>query len=366
MVRGSQQAGKLGSLPLALVGLAQWARRLRRQPSVTDAHVIYSLGFKTHLATAIGGVRPVVWHLHEFPPATTGRLWRFLARTVPDQAIANSQAAGEAWRARERGTVPLLVIPNGVNLDRFKPRPRTGWVHDALGIPKQCRIIGMPAVFAKWKGQLAVLEAFRTIAPGFPDVHLVFVGGSIYDTVAEREYGEQLAAMIGNRESGIGNRGADAPRLPAVHILPFQREIELAYPEFEIALHYSLRAEPFGRVVLEAMACGVPVIAAGEGGPVEILGIGEPGVGNRGTRPPEPVDSRFPVPDSPSSGWLVPPRDPPALAEALRQALSLPSAALHSMGDAGRRRAEEHFSARRFARDVADVLRSVSRARDAG
>jgi len=80
------------------------------------------------------------------------------------------------------------------------------------------------------------------------------------------------------------------------------------------------------------MACGVPVLAAAEGGPREIVTEG---------------------------GWLVPPRQPPALAAALASALTLPSEALREVGRQGRLRAEDHYSARRFAREVADVLKGV-------
>jgi glycosyltransferase involved in cell wall biosynthesis len=195
-------------------------------------------------------------------------------------------------------------------------------------VNREARLIGMPAVFARWKGQLQVLDAFEQVQGDLPDVHLVLVGGSIYDTMAEREYGEQLGREIARRTSRAGGR---------VHLLPFQREVEHVYPEFDVVVHYSLRPEAFGRVVVEAMACGTPVIAAGEGGPVEILGASG--------------DARQ------AGGWLVEPRSPEKLGMALHRALTLGGDALREIGDAGRRRAEDLFSARRFAREVAEVLR---------
>jgi glycosyltransferase involved in cell wall biosynthesis len=341
MLAGSQRVGSLWSLPGSLAGLAAWARRLGRHEYFRDADVAYTVSFKTHLAVAWLRRHPVVWHLHEYPPAITGAAWRLVSRHVPDAMIANSVATAAAWQGRatyngqratagnDRSTLHVArctVVPNGVDLDRFHPRPRGSWIHDQLGIPRQHRIIGMPAVFARWKGQLEVIKAFSRLGPEFPDAHLVFVGGSIYDTVAEREYGVELQHAV----NGVN-----------VHLLPFKSKIELAYPEFALTLHYSLRPEPFGRVVLESMASGVPVIAAGEGGPVEILGQGETGKGK-------------------GAGWLASPRDVPALAQTLRQALSLPAAQLRAMGEAARRRAEDHFSARQFARQVADVLREAA------
>jgi glycosyltransferase involved in cell wall biosynthesis len=409
MLRGSQQVGHLRSLPATVLGVWRWSRSLSEHEFVREADVLYSIAFKPHLALALSRSHPVVWHLHEFPPETTGRWWRRLAKWVPDGMIANSEVVGRAWSAEKRvpetarqpdltgaggvrdGTVAdhavnITVVPNGINLDRFKPVERSYWIHDRLRIPREHRIIGMPAVFARWKGQLEVIRAFESITDQYPEVHLVIVGGSIYDTLAEKQYGKELMLEIdraatgewavvttgaGSRELGVANgeQGAIAPglggfsdasetksdesfavdvtapgsALPRLHHLPFQSKVEIAYPEFDFAVHYSTRPEPFGRVVVEAMACGIPVIAANEGGPVEILGGG---IGSRR-----------------EAGWLAEPRNPDALADVLRSALNLPGELARSIGEAGRRRAEDYYSWRRFAGEVADVLKLVSRSK---
>ena len=404
LLRGSQREGGLWSLPPALLAMRGWAKRIANHPFVTDAEVVYTIAFKTHVAGALARLHPVVWHLHEFPPSKTGWVWRMLMGRVPDRMIAVSDAVGEAWGGpgevlyadegkrpgngkRETTGKRIVVVRNGVNLDRFQPRERTGWIHDALAIPREHRIIGMPAVFARWKGQLEVLEAFAQIADEFPDAHLVIVGGSIYDTVAERQYGEQLEHATGewefttssggkweavegsgewrvpaeqtepgdagNRKTGnVGppgtGKGGSGPIpgtcLPRVHILPFQKEIELAYPEFEFTIHYSLRPEPFGRVIVESMACGVPIVAADEGGPREIVGDG---IGPRR-----------------EAGWLAEPRNPTELARILRSALSLPTEVLGSIGAAGRERAEDNFSSRAFSAGLAEVLKETAGKRE--
>jgi glycosyltransferase involved in cell wall biosynthesis len=346
LLRGSQQAGHLRSVPAALAGLVGWSRALAGHKYWSEADVIYTVAFKAHLAAAVRRRHPVVWHLHEFPPPTTGVLWRWLARRLPDALIANSLATGSAWRlggwavgrlADERHPPIRLpahprcyVVPNGVELDRFKPAERTGWIHDHLRIPRTHRLIGMPAVLARWKGQLEVLEAFAQVARQLPDAHLVFVGGSIYDTVAEATFGLELERCVIATNHDLG-----ATR---VHLLPFQPKVERVYPEFDLVVHYSLRPEAFGRVVVEALACEVPVIAAAEGGPAEILG-------------PAGAASRC------DAGWLATPRHPARLSAALESALRLPPEALRAMGARGRQIAEDRYSARRYAREVAGVLR---------
>jgi len=374
MLKGAEQVTHRASLAAALPGFWRWSRRLKQHEYTREAEVVYSTGFKPHLALALAQCHPIAWHLHAFPPDATGRLWRWLAHRIPEATIANSHAVGEAWRrgSGERGAergqqgaegrTRAVVIPNGINLDRFKPAPRTYWIHDRLGIPRERRLLGMPAVFHRWKGQVEVIRAFEQIADEFPNVHLVIVGGSIYDTLAEREFARELAVEIDRSttgewqvvtmgsgpgaaqgESGSDTAAADLPpraALPHLHLLPFQAKIENTYPEFDFAIHYSTRPEPFGRVIVEAMASGVPVIAANEGGPREILGGG---IGERH-----------------EAGWLAEPRNPTALANTLRSALKLPSGVARSIGEAGRRRAEDHYSWRRFAAEVAEVLKRTA------
>ena len=320
MLRGSQRLGQFWSVPLAVGGIAVWGRRLAAHPFMQEPDVVYAVGFKPYLATR-NAPQPIVWHLHEFPPAVTGRFWKLLSRRVPTRSMANSDAVAAAW---ENGRRPIVVIHNGVDLDRFRPRNATGWIHRALRLPPEARLLGMPAVLARWKGQLEVLDAFAEVGAEFPEAHLVFVGGSIYDTVTEQEYERELEEAVAHWRTERGAR---------VHRLPFQAKIELVYPELVATLHYSRRPEPFGRVILESMACGVPVLAAAEGGPLEIVTEG---------------------------GWLVPPRAPAALARALREALTVPAAKLQEIGGWGRVRAEDRFSARTFARRVAEVLRGAA------
>ena len=323
----SQRGGSLaGSAARLAVELRAWARAIRSAlPAGT--RVLYSNGFKAHLACAAirGGGARRVWHLHEFPPSRIGPAWRLLAGALPHATIAVSAAVARAWRLP--GLVAPAVVLNGVDLDRFHPAPPTGWLREALALPAGVRLIGMPAVFARWKGQLAVVEAFERAAPRLPDAHLVIVGGPIYDTVAERGYAEELVRRVGRAAAADGARLTDR-----IHFLRFQTEPWKLYPELDLVVHYSTRPEPFGRVVAEALACGTPVLAARAGGPLEIV-------------------------DDGVSGWLVRPNDAAALAEAMVRAATADLAPLRA---AARRRAAAVFSADRQAAEAAAVLRRAA------
>lgn len=327
LLAATQRAGfPAAQLPIFARDLLTWSRAIERALPGGVA-VVYSNGFKAHLACARLPRVHRVWHLHEFPPAGIGPVWRLLAGVLPHASIAVSAAVANAWRLR--GLPHPTAVLNGVDLERFAPAPRTYGIHDRLGLPRQARLVGMPAVFARWKGQHGVIEAFERAAPRVDDAHLVIVGGPIYDTAAERGYAEEVVRRV-RRASHAGT--AAGSLTDRIHFLRFDPEPWRLLPEFDVAVHFSTRPEPFGRVIVEALACGVPVIAADAGGPREIV---EHGV----------------------SGWLVRPNDVAALAETIVIALG---SDLSSMRLAARQRAESAFSANRQAASVAAILKRVA------
>ncbi|HXY69993.1 MAG TPA: glycosyltransferase [Gemmatimonadales bacterium] len=314
-------------------GLWTWSRAIGAELDRAEflppgrPRVLYTNGFKAHLACALLRGNRRVWHLHEFPPESLGFAWRALAGAVPEAAIAVSRPVAEAWRGP--GLNPETVL-NGVDLDRFKPAPRTFWLHDLLGLEHDARLIGMPAVFARWKGHLQVVDAFERVAALAPRAHLVLVGGPIYDTVAERGYAQELARRVSRSSmSGVGTVQALTDR---IHFVRFQNEPWRLYPEFDLVVHFSTRPEPFGRVILEAMACGTPVVAVNAGGPAEIV-------------------------EDEVTGWLTPMGDVRALSLRLLAALAADGAPL---GAAARRAVEARFGAERFSAEVAAVLKRVA------
>src|SRR5437868_923243 len=89
------------------------------------------LDFVRRAASLIRGPKRV-WHLREFPPERTQQIWKLLVGALPTASIANSRAVAEAWRVA--GFRPPAVVHNGVDLERFRPLERTGWIHEHLGL----------------------------------------------------------------------------------------------------------------------------------------------------------------------------------------------------------------------------------------
>jgi glycosyltransferase involved in cell wall biosynthesis len=322
----------LGGLFTLTAGLAAWSRAIAKanaQVWGAAPAVLYSNGFKAHLAASLVRGPKRVWHLREFPPEKTQQAWKLLVGALPTASIANSRSVADAWRTA--GFRAPEVVLNGVDMERFQPTAPTGWIHDALGLDRSARLIGMPAIFAKWKGHLQVVEAFERAAGDMPNAHLVLVGGAIYDTSAERGFAEELVRRVGRASVGGGSKLTDR-----IHFLKHSAEPWRLYPEFDVTVHFSTRPEPFGRVVAESLASGVPVIAARAGGPLEIVDEGK-------------------------TGWLVPPGDTSALCAAMVTALrdsDAPEGAV--MRTAAREAAQSRFAADRYAGEVARILRQVS------
>jgi glycosyltransferase involved in cell wall biosynthesis len=149
-----------------------------------------------------------------------------------------------------------------------------------------------------------------------PDLRCLIVGG-VHRQGAE--YAERMRARIATE--GLTEQ---------VILTGARRDVAACLDAMDVAIHASTNPEPFGRVLIEAMALARPLIAPREGGPLEIVVDGE-------------------------TGLLVPPRDPTALAGAIDRLVADP-ALRRRMGEAGRARVDAVFDIRQHVRAMAAVF----------
>jgi glycosyltransferase involved in cell wall biosynthesis len=147
--------------------------------------------------------------------------------------------------------IRVQVIPNVVDVRRFSVAP----------IPSRGRYrLGCFGVLTPWKGQVIFLKLLKELQKVNSQFHGWIVGGEIYDTAGEKGYGMRLREF------------ADALKLgDKVVFKGFQSNMESLMRQCQFVIHTSLKPEPFGRVIIEAMASGRIVIAAKAGGPEEII-----------------------------------------------------------------------------------------------
>jgi glycosyltransferase involved in cell wall biosynthesis len=310
----------------AVLDAASYAYRLRAALREFAPSVVHSNGIKMHLlAAAVRGRAPLVWHIRDFvgERPLVSRALRAVAGRV-DAAIAISNAvAVDARSVLPR--LPITVVHNAIDTDLFAPAGSVANLDALAGCesaPPGTVRIGLVATYARWKGHEVFLEAacLMKSASFLPGVRFYVIGGPIYETAASQYRQEELSALV--RRLGIA---------ASVRFVPFHRNVDEVYRALDIVVHASSRPEPFGRTIAEAMATGKPVVASREGGAQELFKDGEDAIG-------------------------VPPRDPGALARALRELVAdVPRR--DRLGAAARAVAVEYFSRARLAKQVFSVYR---------
>jgi glycosyltransferase involved in cell wall biosynthesis len=271
--------------------------------------VVHTNSLKSNVYGGIAGRSihvPVVWHVRDridpdYLPAPVVRIVRLLGRVLPARVIANSHAT--AATVHRRDAVVIHDVYRG-----GEPRGRSGSV----------RTVAIVGRISPWKGQHVLLEAF---AKAFPDgdERCLVAGTPMF---GELDYDAQLRALV--VDLGIAER---------VDFVGHVEDVDGLLRNVDVLVHASTTPEPFGQVIVEGLAAGVPVIAADAGGAREIV--------------MNDVD-----------GLLTPPGDVSALATALRRLAS--DAELRArLASAGLERAED-FRPERMAPTYLTVYRTLA------
>lgn len=241
----------------------RYLSRLIKTLSRISPDVIYTNGIKSHILGALIhyllGVG-LVWHLRDCWGGTlVGRLSDF----APHRIIANSRSTARNLQRFMRKPGKVVVIHNAVDMGEFSPDgPAVILSSGSSGFR-----VGLPAVFARWKGHSLLLRAARIILSEFPSTRFFFIGGPIYDTVGDEGYTDELHHLVLREDL------ADF-----VIFTGFQKRMAPWYRAMDVVVNASIRPEPFGRTLLEAMACGRAVVGPNAGGIPEFVQHGENGL----------------------------------------------------------------------------------------
>ncbi len=284
-------SGGAGRWPAYLVGWPPAVLRLARLAKRLDVAVIHSNSLHSWYGWAVAALlrRPHIWHAREivFQSGMALRVERALARHFADQVAAVSAAV-----AAQLDPGNVRVITDEPDGSEFRP-DRAGRFRKSAGIPDDIPLLGSVARIDTWKGFDVLLDAYPAIRSARPDVELVIAGGTV---PGKEEYASRLQRLAGS--------------LPGVHWLGERRDVADIMSDLDVFVQVSTEPEPFGLVVVEALASGVPVVAGAEGGPVEIFASAVTGGPAR-------------------TGHLVAPGDPAALQEAVDDLLpTTPSSVL--------------------------------------
>jgi glycosyltransferase involved in cell wall biosynthesis len=278
---------------------------LGRLARTTGAALIHSNGSRAMFYGGLAGRSagcPAIWHVRI--AESDGVMDRALY-ALATRVIATSRAVARRFRP---GAPKVRLIPNGVDLARFTPRPPSRALAASLGIPPAAPLALSLGRFVAEKGHRHLLEAAARVERTRPGVHWILVGGGELEGRL-RGQARRLGLEAQVHFAGWRDDVPDLLALCDVFVLPSE-------------------SEGFGRVLIEAMAMARAVVAAAVGGVPEIV-----------------LDSK--------TGILVPPAAPAPLAAAVGSLLDDPARAAR-LGAAGRARAESTFS---LAAHVAGVER---------
>jgi glycosyltransferase involved in cell wall biosynthesis len=309
-----QAEGWLGTTAVRRLG--RFIDRVR--PDIVNPHLFRSTAVAAPLARW-HGVPAVVETYHGREGWRRGAIRgsflpdRLVARCV-DRVIAVSEAARD-FLTRGKGYPPhkIVVVPNGRDLSAFAPGRDREAVRKELGFDGQTPVVGVVGRLEAQKGHLYLLDAWPAVLGEVPDARLLVVGdGSLRGALEARARDTGLAASV----IFTGFRTDIARLLDAIDVL--------ALPSLY---------EGMPLTAIEAGAMARPVVATAVDGTPEVVGDG-------------------------TTGLLVPPADPRALARALCALLGDPDRA-QRLGAAARAAAVERFDLARQVEATARVYRSA-------
>lgn len=298
--------------PLVMLGNASRLVDLIRSEKVSLVHArSRAPAFAALWAARTTGVPFVATYHGVYKSQSSLKRWYNAVMTRGDLVIANSEYT-RAHVLAEHAVDPakVVAIPRGVDLDRFDPAwvtpERAAALRQAWGIDpadRRTRFL-LAGRLTRIKGHLTVIEAAaRMKAEGRDDFLILFAG----DDQGRTDYREELI-------SAIAAAGLEAQ----IRLVGHCDDMPAAFLLADVAILPTTVPESFGRTAVEPQAMGRPVIASNHGGTTETVLDGV-------------------------TGWLVPPENPAAWANAMARAIDLGPGKRAEMGETGRNRTRQLY-----------------------
>lgn len=246
------------------------------------------------------------------------RIYRWMFRHLGVIPVSNSHYTDQTFGA---GDFERHVVHLGVDTKAFRPGVDGSTIRARFNILPGEPVIGLFARMTAQKGQLRLIQA---IAEARIDCHVLLCGGPMAGAYFE-------CTKEAAKTAGLANR---------VHFAGFQDDLLPYYAACDIVTNLRDTPEAFGLTVVEAMACGRPVLAHALGGPSETI-----------------VDNE--------TGWLIPGYQPRDIAAGLTRVFA-DRGRWQDMGKAARQRAEKDFALVQFVDKAANIVKSEKRAKREG
>jgi L-malate glycosyltransferase len=253
----------------AIASLGKAVVAVRRRLSWLDPDLVHANTLRSGIIAsfaALGTGRVVIWHVHDILPkhplSAAIRFFAWLSRRT--QIIAVSHATAKAFCGPLPFENRVHIIHNGTDLGQFPlKQPGDTKFRMKMGIPEEAFLVCAVGQICERKGLLELLDAFERTSGSAPQMHLAIAGKVVF--LHEEKYFESLLRAVAE------------PRLSErVHFTGEVRDVSSLLQAADLLVLNS-RQEPFGLVLVEAMASGTPVLATRVGGIPEIVKDAENG-----------------------------------------------------------------------------------------
>ena len=248
--------------PLKLLKLALFLRQTR--PALVQTWM-YHADLLGGLAAKLAGCPKVVWSIRNsnLDPHLTKRTTRWVVKAcallsswLPSAVLSCSLGARDLHAMAGYRSQKFIVIPNGFDLDKFKPDESARQnVRAELNLPPDTRLVGLIARHDPQKNHLGFIEAAAQICRVLPQVNFLLAGDGV------DRHNQDLLAVI--QREGLAKR---------VHLLGRRDDIPRIMASLDVLALSSSYGEAFPNVLGEAMACAVPCVTTDVGDSAEIVG----------------------------------------------------------------------------------------------
>ncbi|WP_235548718.1 glycosyltransferase [Paenibacillus sp. Soil522] len=312
----------------AAAGVIRYGFALAKLLKREGVNIVHANSLKAAIYGAVAAKKarlPLVWHVHDIiappylkPPIAAAI--RQLIRLLPDAVVANSKATlaalklpGSADDNRAMRPVRAVVYPASAGMLQMEEAAAAACSLNLVPMESVVESAFEPAEvqppltvllagrLAHWKGQHILLKTAEMLLAD-TRVRFWIAGGALF---GEEAYKDSLLETIRRK------------KLTNVTLLGHVDPLDEVMRNADLLIHTSIMPEPFGQVLVEGMAAGLPVIASDAGGPREIVEHGR-------------------------TGLLVQPGNPEALCKAIERMLDCPGERI-SMSELGRTRAAQCF-----------------------
>jgi glycosyltransferase involved in cell wall biosynthesis len=279
-----------------------------------DIHLIHANTYPAYLYCMSPGVRakiPLICHVLNIRRIHWKNLFLYrLAGIISKRMVAVSEACKKNLLLAHIHPSKIVTIYTGIDQTKFKELKGESTIRKELGLQDNDRIIGLFGQPIPEKGHRYFIEAAAYVTQVFPDTKFLIVG-YLFDS----KYQKELNSMV--KKLKLQDK---------VIFTGWRDDIPEIMSSLDVMAHARITPEPAALVLMEAMAMAKPVVATSTGGTPELIKEGV-------------------------NGYLVPPKNSKAMAEAILSLLRDPEKA-ESMGKAGRLRFESHLTLDKHIQEI--------------